>query len=236
MTETSGGLAYDGVPLPGAAFRIDDATGRIEVTGPMLARGYLGDDAATAEAFVDGWHRTLDAGRVADGRLEVLGRLDDVVQVGGVNVAVTAVEDVLAPLCGGVVVLAEPDDRWGARLTAYVVQPGTGRDVADLEALGAAVGAQPRPGRRAALVGAARRRTPAAQRQARPHRPTFPPAPIPPLRTESALQGRDLPLFRTGDPTALRGLRPAGAGSVRVGSDGCAAGGRRDGPRSGVPL
>ncbi len=123
-------------------FRIDEATGRIEVTGPMLARGYLGDDAATAEAFVDGWHRTLDAGQIVDGRLEVLGRLDDVVQVGGVNVAVTAVEDVLAPLCDGAVVLADPDDRWGARLTAYVVQPGTGAAAADVDVLGAAVAAQ----------------------------------------------------------------------------------------------
>ena len=141
MTETSGGLAYDGLPLPGAAFRIDEDSGRIEVTGPMLARGYLGDPAATAEAFVDGWHRTLDAGRLVDGRLEVLGRLDDVVQVGGVNVAVTAVEDALAPLCDGVVVLAEPDDRWGARLTAYVVRPGPGVEVAaaDVETMTAAV-------------------------------------------------------------------------------------------------
>ena len=128
MTETSGGLAYDGMPLPGAAFRIDEATGRIEVTGPMLARGYLGDDAATAEAFVDGWHRTLDAGRIVDGRLEVLGRLDDVVQVGGVNVAVAAVEDVLLDVCDDACVLVAADERWGARLTAYVV--GTAPDEA----------------------------------------------------------------------------------------------------------
>ncbi len=124
MTETSGGLAYGGVPLPGATARIADAgpdgVGRVEVGGPMVARGYLGDDAATAEAFVDGWHRTLDLGRIVDGRLELLGRVDDVVQVGGVNVAVTAVEDAIAPHVAGVVVLADPDDDWGSRLTAYV--------------------------------------------------------------------------------------------------------------------
>jgi O-succinylbenzoic acid--CoA ligase len=146
MTETSGGLAYDGVPLTGAAARIagagPDGVGRIEVSGPMLARGYLGEPEATAAAFVDGWHRTFDVGRILDGRLEVLGRVDDVVQVGGVNVAVSAVEDVLAPLCDGAVVLAEPDDRWGARLTAYVVRPGPGAVVSDAEALGAAVAAQ----------------------------------------------------------------------------------------------
>ena len=56
-----------------------------------------------------------------DGRLEVLGRLDDVVQIGGVNVAVQAVEDVLATVVADVCVLAAPDEEWGNRLTAYVV-------------------------------------------------------------------------------------------------------------------
>jgi len=119
MTETCGGLVYDGVPLPGAQVRIDEATGRIELAGPMLARGYLG-----GEQFADGWLGTQDSGRLVDGRLEVLGRLDDVVQIGGANVAVGAVEDVLRERCADAVVLAEPDDRWGARLTAYVVLPG----------------------------------------------------------------------------------------------------------------
>lgn len=142
MTETCGGLVYDGVPLPGAAVRVDDATGRIDLSGPMLARGYLDG----AELLVDGWLRTQDAGRLVDGRLEVLGRLDDVVQVGGVNVAVGAVEDVIAPHVDDVVVLAEPDDRWGARLAAYVVIPGDAAsdDVPPetIDALSAAVAAE----------------------------------------------------------------------------------------------
>jgi O-succinylbenzoic acid--CoA ligase len=120
MTETCGGLVYDGMPLPGAAVRVDDATGRIELAGPMLARGYLDG----GDLLVDGWLRTEDSGRLVDGRLEVLGRLDDVVQVGGVNVAVAAVQDVLVSHCADAVVLGEPDDTWGARLAAYVVLDG----------------------------------------------------------------------------------------------------------------
>jgi len=53
--------------------------------------------------------------------VEVLGRLDDVVQVGGVNVAVQAVEDLLASVSSDACVLAAPDETWGSRLTAYVV-------------------------------------------------------------------------------------------------------------------
>jgi O-succinylbenzoic acid--CoA ligase len=125
MTETSGGMVYDGRPLDhvGVVVRDPDAegVGRLLLTGATIARGYLGEPELTAELFVDGGHLTGDLGRVsADGMLEVVGRLDDVVQVGGVNVAVTAVQDVLTEVCADACVLADPDDTWGARLTAYV--------------------------------------------------------------------------------------------------------------------
>ncbi len=133
MTETSGGMVYDGRPLDGVGVRVldpgSDGIGRLALTGPTLARGYLGDEALTASTFVDGSLLTGDVGRVSDGVVEVLGRLDDVVQVGGVNVAVQAVEDLLASLATDACVLAEPDDTWGARLTAYVVpSPATPDD------------------------------------------------------------------------------------------------------------
>ena len=130
MTETSGGMVYDGRPLGHVGVTIRDAdadgVGRIVLTGATLARGYLGDDVLTRERFVDGAHVTSDIGRVTDGVLEVLGRVDDVVQVGGTNVAVTAVEDVLLRHCSDACVLAEPDGSWGSRLTAYVVDARDG--------------------------------------------------------------------------------------------------------------
>ena len=90
MTETSGGCVLNGAPLPGVEVRLDDSDGRIFMSGPMLANGYR--DGAN-EAFADGWLRTQDRGRWVDGQLQVLGRLDDVVLINGVNVDLVAIED-----------------------------------------------------------------------------------------------------------------------------------------------
>lgn len=90
MTETSGGCVLDGKPLPGVEVRLDERDGRIFVAGPMLANGYRdGEDAV----FADGWLRTQDRGRWVDGRLHILGRLDDVVVINGVNVDLVSIED-----------------------------------------------------------------------------------------------------------------------------------------------
>ena len=120
MTETAGGCVYDGRPLPGVGIRVSDG---IELTGPVLAAGYRLDPAATAAAFVDGWFRTRDAGSLSEGRLSVLGRLDDVVISGGVNVAPAAVEAALRthPAVADAVVLGRPDEEWGQRVVAAVV-------------------------------------------------------------------------------------------------------------------
>jgi O-succinylbenzoic acid--CoA ligase len=121
MTETAGGCAYDGEPLPGVRVRVTDDG--IELAGPTLALGYRLDPAATAASFVDGWFRTRDAGSLDDGRLTVHGRLDDVVISGGVNVAPTAVEAALRehPDVADAVVFGRPDPEWGQRVVAAVV-------------------------------------------------------------------------------------------------------------------
>lgn len=90
MTETSGGCVMNGEPLPGVQIRIDETDGRIHLSGPMLASGYR--DGAN-EVFSDRWLRTNDRGRWNSGRLDILGRLDDIVTVQGVNVDLVAVED-----------------------------------------------------------------------------------------------------------------------------------------------
>ena len=121
--ETAGGCVYDGLPLDGVAVGIG-VDGRIRIAGPTLFEGYDGDPALTAEVLVDGWFLTADAGRFdEDGRLQVLGRLDDMVVSGGVKVPAAAVAarlrehpDVIAAEVGGV-----PDDEWGQRVVAWVV-------------------------------------------------------------------------------------------------------------------
>ncbi|WP_139982798.1 AMP-binding protein [Nocardioides litoris] len=123
--ETAGGCVYDGVPLDGVGVRIA-VSGRIEVTGPTLFAGYEGEPGLTAEVLVDGWFRTADAGRIDDdGRLQVLGRLDDVVVSGGVNVPGPAVAARLRahPAVRDAEVVGVPDEEWGHRLVAFVVGP-----------------------------------------------------------------------------------------------------------------
>jgi O-succinylbenzoic acid--CoA ligase len=122
-SETAGGCVYDGVPLDGVALAIG-ADGRIRIGGPTLFTGYHGDPVLTAETLVDGWYLTSDAGRLdEDGRVQVLGRLDDVVVSGGVNVALPSVAARLRehPGVAEAEVLGVPDVEWGTRVVAFVV-------------------------------------------------------------------------------------------------------------------
>ena len=99
--ETAGGCVYDGVALDGVGLATE-ADGRLRVSGPMLFDGYDGDPELTARVLVDGWFRTEDAARIdEDGRLQVLGRLDDMVVTGGVNVPAPAVARRLREHPGG---------------------------------------------------------------------------------------------------------------------------------------
>lgn len=116
-SETSGGCIYNGVPLPGVHVRIVD--GEIELAGPMLADGYLGDDALTKRTFVvaEGrrWYRTGDLGEFEDGHVRVTGRADNVIISGGVNVSLDRVERVVRglPQLTESVVVAAPHREWG---------------------------------------------------------------------------------------------------------------------------
>ncbi|MEQ4523372.1 AMP-binding protein [Nocardioides kribbensis] len=148
--ETAGGCVYDGVPLDGVALALG-RDGRVRLGGPTLFEGYDGDPDLTREVLVDGWFLTSDAGRLDDdGRLEVLGRLDDVVVSGGVNVPAPAVAARLRehPDVVAAEVLGVPDEEWGHRLVAFVVGP------LDLDAARAWVaGAHPRAWAPRQLVG-----------------------------------------------------------------------------------
>lgn len=67
--------------------------GEVQVRGPSVFSGYLGDPAATAAAFVDGWFRTGDLGALdADGFLTLRGRLSEIVNRGGQLVAPAEVD------------------------------------------------------------------------------------------------------------------------------------------------
>ncbi|WP_133980577.1 o-succinylbenzoate--CoA ligase [Kribbella voronezhensis] len=121
MTETGSGCVYAGEPLAGTALRLEDE--RILISGPTLFSGYRLRPEMTSEVLRDGWFRTQDRGRFVDGRLQVIGRLDDVVISGGVNVTLTAVQARLLehPAVKDAVVLGVPDVEWGSRVVAFVV-------------------------------------------------------------------------------------------------------------------
>ena len=123
MTETCGGCVYEGVPLDGVGLAVGD-DGRIKITGPVLFSGYLGRPDLTARVLRDGWLTTNDIGQIDDdGRLQVLGRADDVVVSGGVNVGTGAVRDRLLehPAIRDAAVVGVPDPHWGAAVVAFVV-------------------------------------------------------------------------------------------------------------------
>lgn len=126
MTETCGGCVYDGTPLDGVTVS-PETDGRITIAGPILFDGYAGDPELTSTVLRDGWFSTPDAGRLdADGRLHVLGRVDDVVVTGGVNVPLGVVERAISALPGiaQCAVIARDDPEWGARVVAVVVPAG----------------------------------------------------------------------------------------------------------------
>ena len=123
MSETCGGCVYDGMPLDGVAVAVGQ-DGRVRIAGPVLFDGYDGRPGDTAEVMQEKWFVTSDLGRLdADGRLEVLGRADDVIVSGGVKVPAAAVAKRLRehPRVDDAEVVGVPDPEWGQRVVAVVV-------------------------------------------------------------------------------------------------------------------
>jgi acyl-CoA synthetase (AMP-forming)/AMP-acid ligase II len=104
--------------------------GEVLVRGPHVIDRYLAPEGASGSAFVEGWLRTGDLGQVQDGRLRLLGRLKEMINVAGEKVSPFEVEDALRS-CPGVADLAAfavPDDAHGERVNLVVVA-GAGLDV-----------------------------------------------------------------------------------------------------------
>jgi len=132
-------LSSIGRPSPGVEFRIRseqgqttrlDQPGVLWLRGPALGAGYWGDATLTAERFVDGWVCTGDLATVdGDGFLSLHGRSDDMINVGGYNVAPEEVEIVLCRhpdiLDAACVACSDPRNVGGSAVAAYlVVHPG----------------------------------------------------------------------------------------------------------------
>ncbi len=98
--------------------------GELQVRGPAVFRGYLGDAEATARAFQDGWLRSGDlAERDGRGRYCIVDRIKNIYITGGENVAPAEVEAALRshPLIEDASVVGVPDPEWGEVGVAFVV-------------------------------------------------------------------------------------------------------------------
>ena len=101
--------------------------GEIVYRSPQLMREYWNKPEATEEALRDGWFHSGDL-VVADdqGFIEVVDRVKDVINTGGVLVASRQVEDAIFELdaVAEVAVVGMPDDKWIEAITAFVVPKG----------------------------------------------------------------------------------------------------------------
>ncbi|MCD6326079.1 acyl--CoA ligase [bacterium] len=98
--------------------------GEVIVKGPQVMKGYLNDPEATARVIKDGWYHSRDAGYFdEDGYLYILGRKDDVIITGGLNVHPGQVENVLSehPCVLEAAVVPAPHKLSGVVLHAVVV-------------------------------------------------------------------------------------------------------------------
>ena len=114
-------------------FLADGAAGEVVIRGPGVMAGYVGNPAATAEAFFGDWFRTGDRGVFRDGYLVLEGRLKEMIIRGGENIAPAEIEQVLQshPAVRDAVCFGVPDEKYG-ELVGAAVTLGAAAEPAEL--------------------------------------------------------------------------------------------------------
>lgn len=118
-TETCGGCVFNGEPLADVELTFT-GEGQIIVSGPVVAHRYRDGDSSTLQN--QRWISN-DLGRMHLGHLQLIGRSDDVIKVGGQTVALPRITEQLRVLAEprDIVVLARADAEWGQIPIAFVV-------------------------------------------------------------------------------------------------------------------
>ena len=122
-----------GRPIPGVTVRVvslDDGTlletnqsGMLQISGPNIMSGYLGQPELTAKVLKDGWYITGDLGYIDDdGFVFVTGRQSRFSKIGGEMVPHIQIEEAITQFVGdnegqiSVAVTSVPDEKKGERL------------------------------------------------------------------------------------------------------------------------
>lgn len=124
-----------GKPLPHTEVRItagdgsicaQEVAGEIHVRTPCLFSGYWGAEGFQTHSLKDGWHATGDWGFLSNGELFVIGRVKDIVIVGGNNIFPEDVEALLNEVsgirAGRVVAFGVEDREYGTQSLAVVAE------------------------------------------------------------------------------------------------------------------
>jgi oxalate---CoA ligase len=101
--------------------------GEVAVRGPSVVDKYLGNPAATAAAFRDGWFRTGDVGKLsADGYLTLVGRVKELINRAGEKISPYEVEEALLthPAVAEAAAYPVPDETYGEQVGVVVVLQG----------------------------------------------------------------------------------------------------------------
>ncbi|MDD0817002.1 AMP-binding protein [Curvibacter sp. HBC28] len=114
-------------------------SGELCTRGYSVMHGYWGDEAKTREAIdAEGWMHTGDLATMdAEGYVNIVGRIKDMVIRGGENIYPREVEEFLYrhPQIQDVQVVGVPDAQYGEQLCAWIVpKPGQTLDEAEVRA------------------------------------------------------------------------------------------------------
>ncbi|AKK04704.1 acyl-CoA synthetase (AMP-forming)/AMP-acid ligase II [Corynebacterium mustelae] len=127
-SETAGGCVYNGQPLAGVTIRVEAE--RILIAGPMVAAGYR--NFPEHEAFSrPGFYLTSDTGYIDNGLLTVTGRIDTIIDSGGLKIHPEVLEQTLLDVPGvdNVCVVGVPDARLGQAIAAAYVGVTSPHDI-----------------------------------------------------------------------------------------------------------
>jgi len=118
VAEHGGPLSHDG-----------EAPGELQVRGPTLFTGYLGQPETTTASYTDdGWFRTGDIATIDPGGVHrIVGRASlDLIKSGGFRIGAGEVEDALLahPAVREAAVVGVPDPDLGQEIVGYVVADG----------------------------------------------------------------------------------------------------------------